>query len=83
MERRREAVWRDLGLEALVNGQGQGGDPGGAGGGASGASAAGVGSGPAATLRSGAGGGASAGSAAVRVRSMGRRMGGRRVITMR
>lgn len=69
MERRREAVWRDLGLEALVNGFGHG--------------AGGVGAGSAAMLRSGAGGAASAGAAAIRVKSAGRKMGGRRVVCLR
>ncbi|KAJ5160150.1 uncharacterized protein N7482_007154 [Penicillium canariense] len=80
MERRREAVWRDLGLEALVNGQGHGGGAMAA----SGVSGAGVmGSGPGATLRGSDGGAASAASAAVRVRSAGRKMGGRRVVCLR
>lgn len=79
MERRREAVWRDLGLEALVNGYGHGG--GGIGGGATGVG--GMVSGPAATLRSGAGGAASAGAPAIRVKTAGRRMGGRRVVCLR
>lgn len=77
MERRREAVWRDLGLEALVNGQGHGG-------GvvvSNTARAGGVGAGS--TLRGNGGGAASAASAAVRVRSAGGRMGGRRVVTLR
>lgn len=77
MERRREAVWRDLGLEALVNGQGHGGGVVAA----NAARAGGVGTG--ATLRGNGGGAASAASAAVRVRSAGRRMGGRRVVTLR
>lgn len=81
MEHRQEAVWRDLGLEALVNGQGHGGGATVANGGAAGAG--GVGLGPGATLRGSGGGAASAGSAAVRVRSAGRKMGGRRVITLR
>lgn len=84
MERRRDAVWRDLGLEALVNGHGHGGV--GIGGAAGVAGAGGVGSGPAATLRSGAGGAggaASAGAPAIRVKSAGRRMGGRRVVCLR
>jgi hypothetical protein len=77
MERRREAVWRDLGLEALVNGQGHGG-------GVVAANAAGAGGvGTGATLRGNGVGAASAASAAVRVRSAGRRMGGRRVVTLR
>lgn len=85
MERRREAVWRDLGLEALVNGFGHGG--GGIAGGVAGSggtgAAGGVGSGPAAMLRSGAGGAASAGAPAIRVKSAGRKMGGRRVVCLR
>lgn len=85
MERRREAIWRDLGLEALVNGYGHGG--GGAGltaanGGGSGG-AGGAMSGSAATLRGSSGGAAAASSAAVRVRNEGRKMGGRRVVNMR
>jgi Apc13p protein len=81
MERRREAVWRDLGLEALVNGHGHGG--GGVAGTAGATGVGGVGSGPAATLRSGAGGAASAGAPAIRVKSAGGRMGGRRVVCLR
>ncbi|KAJ5690085.1 hypothetical protein N7462_004477 [Penicillium macrosclerotiorum] len=80
MDRRREAVWRDLGLEALVNGQGHGGGATAANG-AAGAGA--VGSGPGVTLRGSNGGAASASSAAVRVRSAGRKMGGRRVVCLR
>ena len=86
MERRREAVWRDLGLEALVNGQGHGGvaaGSGGVGGGTSGGAAGIGGSGPGATLRGTGGGAASSASAAVRVRSAGRRMGGRRTVCLR
>lgn len=84
MERRREAVWRDLGLEALVTGQGHvsGSGNGTAGAGAGGASGA-AGVGPGATLRGGGPGAASAGSTAVRVRNAGRRMGGRRTICLR
>jgi hypothetical protein len=78
MERRREPVWRDLGLEALVNGQGHGG-----GGMVAGNAARAGGVGTGATLRGNGGGAASAASAAVRVRSAGRRMGGRRVVTLR
>jgi len=76
MERRRDGVWRDLGLEALVNGQGHGGS-------AMTAGSSGMGSGPGATLRDGAGGAASAAAPAVRVRNAGRRMGGRRVVCLR
>ncbi|CAI7594944.1 unnamed protein product [Penicillium crustosum] len=83
MERRRDAVWRDLGLEALVNGEGHGADagpltgPGGAG-------AAGTAtSGPGATLRGSGGGAAAAGAPVIRVKDSGRRMGGRRVIGLR
>ena len=80
MERRREAVWRDLGLGALVSGQGHGGGAvattTGAGGGA-------VSSGPGATLRGSGGGAASAASTAVRVRSAGKKMGGRRTVNLR
>ncbi|KAF3384315.1 putative translation initiation factor eIF-2B subunit delta [Penicillium rolfsii] len=84
MERRHEAVWRDLGLEALVNGQGHGGGAAAVNGGVGGAGAAGVvGFGPGATLRGSGGGAASAASAAVRVRSAGRRMGGRRIVSLR
>ncbi|KAJ5527379.1 hypothetical protein N7513_011538 [Penicillium frequentans] len=82
MDRRRDPVWRDLGLEALVNGQGHGGMGVSANGGAGGTGAAG-GSGPAATLRGTGGGAASAMSAAVRVSNAGRRMGGRRVVCLR
>ncbi|KAJ5817616.1 hypothetical protein N7447_007624 [Penicillium robsamsonii] len=86
MERRREAVWRDLGLEALVNGEGHGPDAGpmtglGGAGGAGGAGAAT--SGPGATLRGSGGGAAAAGAPVIRVRDSGRRMGGRRVIGLR
>ncbi|KAJ6037079.1 hypothetical protein N7540_001358 [Penicillium herquei] len=85
MERRRDPVWRDLGLEALVNGQGHGGNAlavnAGAGGTAGGTTAGG--SGPGATLRGTGGGAAAVGSAAIRVRSSGRRMGGRRVVCLR
>ena len=80
MERRREAVWRDLGLEALVNGEGYGPDAGpltGAGG------AGAATSGPGATLRGSGGGAAAAGAPVIRVRDSGRRMGGRRVIGLR
>ncbi|KAJ5653879.1 hypothetical protein N7490_000882 [Penicillium lividum] len=83
MDRRRDPVWRDLGLEALVNGQGHGGMAvGGNVGGAGGSGAAG-GSGPGATLRGTGGGAASAMSAVVRVSNSGRRMGGRRVVCLR
>ncbi|OKP10761.1 hypothetical protein PENSUB_4064 [Penicillium subrubescens] len=82
MERRHEAVWRDLGLEALVNGQGHGGGAAAVNGGV-GAGGAGAGAGPGATLRGSGGGAASAASAAVRVRSAGRRMGGRRTVSLR
>ncbi|KAJ5152235.1 hypothetical protein N7492_010530 [Penicillium capsulatum] len=82
MERRREPVWRDLGLEALAGGHGHGG--GGAGGGVAGPSGAGVGgSGPGATLRGSGGGAAVSGAPAVRVRGVGRKMGGRRTICYR
>lgn len=82
MERRRETVWRDLGLEALVSGHGHGG--GGPGGGVAGPVAAGAGgSGSGATLRGSGGGAAVSGAPAVRVRSAGRRMGGRRTICLR
>ncbi|CAI7589560.1 unnamed protein product [Penicillium manginii] len=80
MERRREAVWRDLGLQALVSGQGHGG---GAVAATTGAGGGTVGSGPGATLRGSGGGAASAASAAVRVRSAGRKMGGRRTVGLR
>lgn len=82
MERRHEAVWRDLGLEALVNGQGHGGG-GTVAGNAGATGTGGPGLGPGATLRGSGGGPASAASAAVRVRTAGRKMGGRRVITLR
>lgn len=85
MERRREPVWRDLGLETLVNGQGHGGGSAaanaGAGGSTGGATAGG--SGPGATLRGSGGGAAASASAAIRVRNTGRRMGGRRVVCLR
>ncbi|KAJ5279584.1 hypothetical protein N7478_004956 [Penicillium angulare] len=85
MERRRDPVWRDLGLEALVNGQGHGGSAvtanAGAGGGSGGTTAGG--SGPGATLRGTGGGAAAVASAAVRVRNTGRKMGGRRVVCLR
>lgn len=85
MERRREPVWRDLGLETLVNGQGHGSGSAvanaGAGGNTGGATAGG--SGPGATLRGSGGGAAASASAAIRVRNTGRRMGGRRVVCLR
>lgn len=71
MERRREAVWRDLGMEELmgasggVGGRGGGGLSGG--GGIGGSMGMGVGSGSAAGVR-------------VRVKESGRRMGGRREV---
>ncbi|KAJ5101901.1 hypothetical protein NUU61_004123 [Penicillium alfredii] len=90
MERRREAVWRDLGLEALVSGHGHGGDAaaaaaaaGGGGGGVGGGGSTVAGSGPGATLRGNYGGAAVAGSRAIRVRGAGRKMGGRRTICLR
>lgn len=83
MERRREAVWRDLGLESLVNGQGHGGAAANAGVGAAATGAAAGGSGPGATLRGSTGGAASVGAPAVRVRSSGRKMGGRRTVCLR
>ncbi|KAJ5678121.1 uncharacterized protein N7477_003754 [Penicillium maclennaniae] len=49
MDRRRDAVWRDLGLEALVSGQGHGGSAMAVG------PSVGAGSGPGATLRGSAG----------------------------
>ena len=83
MERRRDPVWRDLGLESLVNGEGHGADSGpltGSGGtGTAGAAT----SGPGATLRGSGGGAAAAGAPVIRVRDSGRRMGGRRVIGLR
>lgn len=78
MERRRDAVWRDLGLEALVSGQGHGRSAMAAAG-----PSVGAGSAPGATLRGSAGGAASAVAPAVRVRSAGRKMGGRRVVCLR
>lgn len=83
MERRREPIWRDLGLEALVEGQGHGGGAASAGAGAAATGAAAGGSGPGATLRGNGGGAAAVGAAAVRVRSSGRRMGGRRTVCLR
>ncbi|KAJ5620242.1 hypothetical protein N7510_004226 [Penicillium lagena] len=85
MERRRVAIWRDLGLEALVRGQGHGGGSafGGPGGGGNNNTTTGAGSGPGATLRGSGAGAASAAAPAVRVRSAGRRMGGRRTICLR
>ncbi|KAJ5875995.1 uncharacterized protein N7529_001579 [Penicillium soppii] len=71
MDRRRDAVWRDLGLEALVNGEGHGGVQG-----VTGAAGA-AGAVPAAA------GAAAAGTPVVRVRQAGRRMGGRRVVGLR
>ncbi|CAG8235123.1 unnamed protein product [Penicillium salamii] len=70
MDRRREAVWRDLGLESLVNGQGNGDE--------AGASASGS-----ATLRGSGGGPAAAGMPVVRVKAAGRKMGGRRIVGLR
>jgi hypothetical protein len=79
MDRRREAVWRDLGLEALVNGEGHGAAPvvGAAAGGAVG------GAGGAAAVAVSGGGSAAAGMPVVRVLQAGRRMGGRRVVGLR
>ncbi|KAJ5894323.1 hypothetical protein N7495_006014 [Penicillium taxi] len=56
MERRREPMWRDLGLETLVNGHG---------------------------LTGSGGGGASVTTSAIRVKSSGKKMGGRRTICLR
>lgn len=82
MERRREAVWRDLGLEALASGHGNGG--GGPGSGVAGPSVTGAGgSGPAATLRGSGGGAAVSGAPTVRIKGTGRKMGGRRTICLR
>ncbi|KAJ5636034.1 uncharacterized protein N7484_009347 [Penicillium longicatenatum] len=81
MDRRRDPVWRDLGLEALVNGQGHGGVAVSAN--SAGGTGAAGGSGPAATLRGTGGGAASAMSSVVRVSHAGRRMGGRRVVCLR
>ncbi|KAJ5587464.1 uncharacterized protein N7459_003229 [Penicillium hispanicum] len=85
MERRREAVWRDLGLEGLVNGLGHGGGAADLGRGVAAApgSAGPGGSGPGATLRGSGGGAAAAGAPAIRIRPAGRRMGGRRTTTLR
>lgn len=80
MERRREAVWRDLGLHALVSGQGHGGGAVATNAGAAGGT---IGSGPGATLRGSGGGLSSASSAAVRVRQAGKKMGGRRTVCLR
>ena len=80
MDRRHEPVWRDLGLEALVNGEGHGG---GAHGDGSRSAAGHAGMGPGATLRNNGSGAASAGTPVVRVRMTGRRMGGRRPICLR
>lgn len=82
MDRRREAVWRDLGLESLVNGEGHGAGRSLTGAGGTGATGA-AGSGPGATLRGSGGGAAAAGTPVVRVRQAGRRMGGRRVVGFR
>ncbi|CAG7927245.1 unnamed protein product [Penicillium olsonii] len=82
MDRRREAVWRDLGLEALVNGEGHGAGGPLTGPGGTGAPGA-AGSGPGATLRGSGGGAAAAGMPVVRVREAGRKMGGRRVVGLR
>lgn len=73
MERRREAVWRDLGLEGLVSGEGVGG-----GGGVSGC---GIGGGVLGVV--GRGGGAGGGRRRVVVRETGRLMGGRRTVCLR
>jgi translation initiation factor eIF-2B subunit delta len=78
MDRRRDAVWRDLGLEALVNGEGHGAAPVA---GVSGAGAASAGAGSGAAVHGS--GGAAAGMPVVRVRQAGRRMGGRRVVGLR
>jgi len=74
MDRRRDAVWRDLGLEALVNGEGHGAAP-----------LTGTGTGDTGTTGSAlrGSGSAAAGTPVVRVRGAGRRMGGRRVIGLR
>lgn len=72
MERRREAVWRDLGMEEVVSGEILGGGSGGAGGGGM-------------ADRRGAGG-VSAGRRTfrgIRVKDSGRLMGGRRVTCLR
>ncbi|KAJ5457853.1 hypothetical protein N7475_009241 [Penicillium sp. IBT 31633x] len=83
MERRRAAIWRDLGLEALVRGEGHGPDVGSSTGpGGAGAAGAAI-SGPGATLRASGSGAAAAGAPVVRVRDSGRRMGGRRIVAMR
>lgn len=67
MERRREGVWRDLGLEGLVSGEG------GVGGGGA-TSAGGFGGGR---------GGRRGNGGRVRVREAGRLMGGRRAVCLR
>ncbi|KAJ5339651.1 hypothetical protein N7541_011610 [Penicillium brevicompactum] len=82
MDRRREAVWRDLGLEALVNGEGHGAAGPLTGPGGTGATGA-AGSGPGTTLRGSGGGAAAAGTPVIRVRAAGRKMGGRRVVGLR
>lgn len=70
MERRREGVWRDLGLEGLVSGEG------GVGGGSTGAGGVAGGFGAGRGGRRGNGG-------RVRVREAGRLMGGRRAVCLR
>ncbi|KAI9043456.1 Apc13 domain protein [Aspergillus affinis] len=84
MERRREAVWRDLGMEELMGASGGVGGRGGGGllgGGLAGGS--GVGAGGLGGLNMGVGSGSAAG-VRVRVKESGRRMGGRRdVICLR
>ncbi|KAL1999222.1 hypothetical protein VTN02DRAFT_4868 [Thermoascus thermophilus] len=71
MESRREAVWRDLGLEELVRGVRQGGIPGGAAG-AAGGRGTGVGGGPALV-----------GQRGWRPKAAGALMGGRRTVCLR
>ncbi|KAJ5121456.1 uncharacterized protein N7515_009417 [Penicillium bovifimosum] len=83
MERRRTAIWRDLGLEALVRGEGHGPDLGSGTGPGGGGAAAAATPGPGATLRASGSGAAAAGAPVVRVRESGRRMGGRRIVALR
>lgn len=83
MERRREVVWRDLGLEGLVSGEGvgggaSGGSIGSSGGGGAGASMGGGSGGVFGVVGRGGGG-----RRRVVVRETGRLMGGRRTVCLR
>lgn len=72
MERKRETVWRDLGLEELVRGVRHGGGSGAGGGAGAGGARRGVGGGPPTIAQRG-----------WRPRSAGALMGGRRVVCLR